>query len=655
MATRSAGAERMAACTPTVDGDTFKAQCWHAFCVDTASACSFCKCAACSQCASLPKAPPPPLPIRLAGPPPPSPLPPLHPMPPPPPLPPEPLPPPHPYHPGDCPAGTTDLARDAHVIASSSQSAKQDVAAAIDNNERTRWGSEFRDGQWIALEIKHFALLRSVSVHWEDGLPTEYDLQLMREDVPLSEAGEWFSVATQAHPTRGWVSTLLPDGTVSRALRLYAETRATRFGISLSTLRLCGSDVPPPAPPMAPSPPAPPPCIPSPLPPAAPPPPWWKPIPRPPSPPPLPLMPPPPPPRDCADGHVICDKTGASHLGSHNVTTRDQPEPPPPPAPIVPPPAPPPPPPRPSPPIDYAQFFPSPAPPPPLPPPASPPTVVVSVMSTLIDVTALFTSGAISGGLLFAAASAFAALFYLYRSARRPRWQAIDGDEEAASRRAARKRAARTRPKRRQIASAVEEQEEGKQLLLPQDDGGVAEKLVVAVAEGAGEGASEESDGGGDNAADDEPPAQQPLPPPPAPAELAEERAVVVKFVWRSRQREAHVPLKLLRHFDALSDELAERGSRLLGTALRPSQLQLHYKVQRRGVMRRVSLTRSTKWNELKHCEGLLVTEAEEQAPEATPDPIPRPERNHKRGGGRRAPKPSSGASTVQLQLDVDG
>ena len=201
----------------------------------------------------------------------------------------------------------------------------------------------------------------------------------------------------------------------------------------------------------------------------------------------------------------------------------------------------------------------------------------------------------------------------------------------------------------------MEEQEEGKQLLLPQDDGGVAEKLVVAVAEGAGEGASEESDGGGDNAADDEPPAQQPLPPPPAPAELAEERAVVVKFVWRSRQREAHVPLKLLRHFDALSDELAERGSRLLGTALRPSQLQLHYKVQRRGVMRRVSLTRSTKWNELKHCEGLLVTEAEEQAPEATPDPIPRPERNHKRGGGRRAPKPSSGASTVQLQLDVDG
>ena len=73
---RALGGRKMAACTPTVDGDTFKAQCWHAFCVDTASACSFCKCAACSQCASLPKAPPPPLPVRLAGPPPPSPLPP---------------------------------------------------------------------------------------------------------------------------------------------------------------------------------------------------------------------------------------------------------------------------------------------------------------------------------------------------------------------------------------------------------------------------------------------------------------------------------------------------------------------------------------------------------------------------------------------------
>jgi hypothetical protein len=646
----------MAACTPTVDGDTFKAQCWHVFCVDAEPACSFCKCAACSQCASLPKAPPPPLPLRLAGPPPPSPLPPIHPMPPPPPLPPQPLPPPHPYRPGDCPSGTTDLAPDAHVIASSSESAKRDVAAAIDNNDRTRWASDFKDGQWLAIEIKRFALLQSVSVHWEEGLPTEYDLQLMREDVPLSEGGDWFSVATQAQPTKGWVSTLLPAGTVSRSLRLYAETRATRYGISLSTLRLCGSDVPPPAPPMAPSPPAPPPCAPSPLPPASPPPPWWKPVPRPPKPPPSPLTPPPPPPRDCAGGHVICDDSGASHLGSHNVTTRDKPEPPPPPVPILPPPAPPPPPPRPSPPIDYSQFFAPPPPPPPLTPPASPPMVVVSVVSTLTDAIALFTSGAISGGVLFAAASAIAMLFYLCRPARRPGWQTVNGgDEEAASRPVARKKAARTRPRRRQIASAVEEEEEGKQLLLPQDSGGVGDKLVVAVAEGAGERASEESDEGSDEAADDEPPAQQLLPTPPAFAELPGERAVVVKFVWRSRQREVHVPLKLLRHFDALSDELAERGSRLLGTALRPSQLQLLYKVQRRGVMRRVSLTRSTKWSELKHCDGLLVTEAEEQAPDATPDPIPRPERNRKTGGGRRAPKLSSGASTVQLQLDVDG
>jgi hypothetical protein len=282
--------------------------------------------------------------------------------------------------------------------------------------------------------------------------------------------------------------------------------------------------------------------------------------------------------------------------------------------------------------------------------------VVVSVVSTLTDAIALFTSGAISGGVLFAAASAIAMLFYLCRPARRPGWQTVNGgDEEAASRPVARKKAARTRPRRRQIASAVEEEEEGKQLLLPQDSGGVGDKLVVAVAEGAGERASEESDEGSDEAADDEPPAQQLLPTPPAFAELPGERAVVVKFVWRSRQREVHVPLKLLRHFDALSDELAERGSRLLGTALRPSQLQLLYKVQRRGVMRRVSLTRSTKWSELKHCDGLLVTEAEEQAPDATPDPIPRPERNRKTGGGRRAPKLSSGASTVQLQLDVDG
>ena len=116
------------------------------------------------------------------------------------------------------------------------------------------------------------------------------------------------------------------------------------------------------------------------------------------------------------------------------------------------------------------------------------------------------------------------------------------------------------------------------------------------------------------------------------------------------------MPLKLLRSFDMLSVELAERGSRLLGTALCPSKLQLHYKVERRGVMRRVTLTRGTKWSELKHCGGLLVTEADDvQAPDETHDPVPRPEPSRKcHGSGRRNPKSSSGGSTVQLQFDVE-
>ena len=605
----SPSTDTMAACTPTIDGDTFKAQCWHVFCVDTASACSFCKCAACTQCASMPKTPPPPLPPRPAGPPPPS----L-----PPPLPHPPLSPPPPRRPGDCPSGTVDLAPDSHAVASSSKTAEQDADAAVDNDEHTRWSSDFEDGQWIAVEMKQFSLLRTVSVLWEKGVPTEYTLQVMHEDLPLSEARDWYSVATQTRPTSGWVSTSLPAGTVARALRLYAESRATRYGISLFTLRLCGSDAPPPTPPIAPSPPAPPPCAPSPLPPAPPPPPWWQPLPKPPKPPPAPTAPPSPPPRDCGDGDdgdVTCDDSGNSYLALHEIITRDRPDPSRPPAPLVLPPAPLPSPPRPKWPIDNSLFFIPPPPPPPLLPPASPPTVVVSVASNLTYVV-----GAIGGGVLFAAASAVAALMYMCRPrrARRPRWQAVSGDdEEAASRPAARKRVARTRSRRQQLASATEEEEEeDKQLLLPLDHGSTADRVVVA--KGAGEGAGKRGVEGPEECSDEaaaagavEANAQKPSCVPPQPTELTEGRGVVVKFVWRSRQREAHVPLRLLRSFDALSAELAERGSRLLGAALQPSQLQLHYKVQRRGVMRRVSLTHSTKWSELKHCDGLLVTEAD--------------------------------------------
>ena len=595
----------MATCTPTVDGDTFKAQCWRSFCTTAVDPCSYCKCAACSQC-SVPR-PPRPLP---------------------PPPPPAPRAPPPPRGPGDCPIGTTDLTRDAHAVASSSESARRGADAAVDNNDRTRWASLFEDGQWLAIEIRRPASLRSVSVLWEAGLPTAYELQLMGDDLPLAEARGWHSVARQEAPRAGWVITPLPEGTVSRSLRLYAEHRATRYGISLFTLRLCGSGVPPPpppAPPRSPPPPASPPSTPSPLPPASPPPPWWKPLPKPPPAPRPPSAPPPPLPRDCAAGHVLCDDRAASHLTSHEVKARDKPDPPPPPAPSIPPPGRPPPPPRPSPPIDYSLYFPPPRPSLPPPPPDLPPALIVSLASSVADLADRV--GALNAGVVLAILAATAALAFLCRSRRSHRsrgaFQAVSADdEEAAAQPASRDKGAGKRPRRKRqggrsaAAAAAEEEveEEGKLLTNGSGGGGTSARDEGALARDA------------DGSADERPaaaPAPQPTALACAPTESAEERGLSVKFVWRSRQREAHVPLTSLRSFDVLCIDLAERGSRLLGMALRPSQLQLHYKVQRQGVMRRVQLTRSTKWSELKRCDGLLVTEADVERADAPPEPAP--------------------------------
>jgi len=184
-----------------------------------------------------------------------------------------------------------------------------------------------------------------------------------------------------------------------------------------------------------------------------------------------------------------------------------------------------------------------------------------------------------------ALATAIAAAVICFRPQRprRPQWQPVgaeggDGDEEDP----AMDKGSKKRGKRREQGRlTVKKGSSG--------DGDEGEQLLLQCNGGDDEGAQSEQ----------------------ALVVKPETRGMPVKFVWRSQQREARVAMAQFKTVDALLVELAERGTRLLGVQLRASELQVVYKVPRRNVMRRVPLTRRTKMKELKHAEGLLVTELE--------------------------------------------
>ena len=192
------------------------------------------------------------------------------------------------------------------------------------------------------------AQVRAVLIKWEAGLPTHYEIRT-REGPGYAER---FTLALAepvipVHP--GWKASILPDQPPASAMRFVFPERATVYGISLWELRVCGEAVGQPQSPPPPATPLPPAIPPMPKPPLLPPQPrpWWMPVPSSPN---LPPLLPPPLPHDCTRLGIKCDRDGdngaGSHLSSHHVTSRDEPDaPPPPPKPRPPPFLPPPPPP----------------------------------------------------------------------------------------------------------------------------------------------------------------------------------------------------------------------------------------------------------------------------------------------------------------------
>jgi len=106
-------------------------------------------------------------------------------------------------------------------------------AHAVDGDDTTRWGSAFREPQWLTVDLGEAAPLSRVRLHWEDAYAKDYELQVSTNGV------QW---TTARHVTDGKGGAEEQEvNATARYVRLVATRRATPYGFSLWELQVFDS------------------------------------------------------------------------------------------------------------------------------------------------------------------------------------------------------------------------------------------------------------------------------------------------------------------------------------------------------------------------------------------------------------------------------
>ncbi|WP_369369857.1 discoidin domain-containing protein [Promicromonospora sp. Populi] len=104
---------------------------------------------------------------------------------------------------------------------------------AVDGNAGTRWGSQWNEPEWIAVDLGASYDLSRVVIDWETAFASGYEIQ-------TSPDGEtWTTVHTVADGD-GFFDNIALSGT-GQHVRLYATERGTQWGFSIYELEIYGT------------------------------------------------------------------------------------------------------------------------------------------------------------------------------------------------------------------------------------------------------------------------------------------------------------------------------------------------------------------------------------------------------------------------------
>src|SRR5687767_5706038 len=118
----------------------------------------------------------------------------------------------------------TNIALNKPATASSTQSGLS-VAAGVDGNLGTRWGSDWSDPQWIQVDLGSTQTICRVVLRWEGAYGRGYQIQVS------ANASTWTTIYTTTTGDGG-VDDLTVAGS-GRYIRMNGTVRATSWGYSL--------------------------------------------------------------------------------------------------------------------------------------------------------------------------------------------------------------------------------------------------------------------------------------------------------------------------------------------------------------------------------------------------------------------------------------
>ncbi|WP_229070660.1 lectin [Actinoplanes sp. DH11] len=120
-----------------------------------------------------------------------------------------------------------DLARGMPATASSSETAALGPAAAVDGDPGSRWASQYRDDQWLRVDLGSARMFTKVRVAWEAAYARDYDIEIS------GDGGTWTSVAQRRGLTAPATDLLDVGDRTARYVRMRGITRGTAFGYSV--------------------------------------------------------------------------------------------------------------------------------------------------------------------------------------------------------------------------------------------------------------------------------------------------------------------------------------------------------------------------------------------------------------------------------------
>ncbi len=137
---------------------------------------------------------------------------------------------------GESPAVSRDVAVGKRVTTSSDERGDLSGDAAVDDDDTTRWSSTARDGEWLAVDLGSVLPLDRVEVLWEAAAAASDHVE-----VRDRASDPWRTVSTTTDG-RGGTETHALDGVRARFVRLVADTRTTRYGVSVWSFRVFSTE-----------------------------------------------------------------------------------------------------------------------------------------------------------------------------------------------------------------------------------------------------------------------------------------------------------------------------------------------------------------------------------------------------------------------------